>query len=90
MNSRKEWEDLIKKYENYLGGDSLHAIHIHLSGIEYSSKGERNHLPIRDSDMNVTDLFKTLKDAGCSGRILCESPIMEEDSLFMKSLWESL
>lgn len=90
MNSRSEWEKLIRDYEKILGRESLHAIHIHLSGIEYSAKGERNHLPLRESDLHISDLLKTLKDAGCAGRILCESPIMEEDSLYMKSLWESL
>ncbi|MEA5077337.1 MAG: TIM barrel protein [Anaerolineaceae bacterium] len=89
MNSRSEWENALKLYEKYLGKDSLHAIHIHLSGIEYTPKGEKNHLPLRESDLNVADLLKTLKDADCSGRILCESPVMEEDSLYMKSLWES-
>lgn len=89
MNSRSEWENTLKLYEKYLGKESLHAIHIHLSGIEYSPKGEKNHLPLRESDLNIADLLKTLKDADCSGRILCESPVMEEDSLYMKSLWES-
>lgn len=89
MNSRSEWENTLQLYEKYLGKESLHAIHIHLSGIEYTPKGEKNHLPLRESDLNVADLLKTLKDADCSGRILCESPVMEEDSLYMKSLWES-
>lgn len=89
MNSKEEWEKAVSLYEKYLGKESLHAIHIHLSGIEYSPKGEKNHLPLRESDLKINDLLKTLKDADCSGRILCESPAMEEDSLLMKSLWES-
>lgn len=89
MNSKEEWQNALALYEKYLGKESLHAIHIHLSGIEYSPKGEKNHLPLRESDLKINDLLKTLKDAGCSGRILCESPVMEEDSLYMKSLWES-
>jgi deoxyribonuclease-4 len=89
MNSKEEWEKALSLYEKYLGKESLHAIHIHLSGIEYSPKGEKNHLPLRESDLKINDLLKTLKDADCSGRILCESPAMEEDSLLMKSLWES-
>jgi len=90
VNSRVEWDKMLNEYVKYLGEDSLHEIHIHLSGIAYTSKGEKNHLPIRESDLNLVDLFKTLKDASCSGRILCESPIMEEDSLYMKAVWESL
>lgn len=32
-------------------------------------------------------LFKALNKFGCAGRILCESPIMEEDALIMKKTW---
>ena len=90
MNSPEEWEKVIKTYKNILGVESLHEMHIHLSGIEYSAKGERNHLPLRESDLNLQGLLKTLKNNGCAGRILCESPIMEEDALYMQSLWNSL
>jgi deoxyribonuclease-4 len=90
MNSRKEWDDLLEKYAKSLGNDSLHALHIHLSGIEYTSKGEKNHLPIRESDLKLKELFSALKSASCQGRILCESPILEEDAVYMKDMWESL
>ena len=89
MNSPAEWEKLLATYKKELGNASLHEIHIHLSGIEYTAKGEKNHLPLRESDLNLTGLLKTLKIAGCSGRILCESPIMEEDAKYMQSVWES-
>jgi len=32
-------------------------------------------------------LFRALKKFGCGGRILCESPVMEEDALGMKKVW---
>jgi len=32
-------------------------------------------------------LFEVLKKFGCAGRILCESPIMEEDALNMRKAW---
>jgi deoxyribonuclease IV len=90
MNSAVEWHELIEKYEKTLGSDSLHALHIHLSGIEYTAKGEKNHLPLRESDLHLEELFAELKKASCKGRILCESPIMEEDALYMQELWASL
>ncbi|MHC1741019.1 MAG: TIM barrel protein [Anaerolineaceae bacterium] len=90
MNSIEEWTSLLSTYEKTLGSESLHKMHIHLSGIEYSAKGERNHLPIRESDLNIQGLLQTLINYDCSGRILCESPIMEEDALFMQSYWNSL
>ncbi len=90
VNSVSEWKSMIEIYQKSLGDESLHALHIHLSGIAYSEKGERNHLPLRDSDLNLSELFSVLKSASCQGRILCESPIMEEDARYMNELWNSI
>lgn len=89
-NSTDEWKRMIETYVKAFGESSLKKLHIHLSGIEYSLKGEKNHLPIRESDLNIQQLLKTLKQAVCAGRILCESPILEEDAQFMQDLWKSL
>lgn len=90
VNSTEEWKTMIDAYQKALGSDALKKLHIHLSGIEYSLKGEKNHLPIRESDLNIQQLLETLINAGCAGRILCESPILEEDAVFMQDLWKSL
>jgi deoxyribonuclease IV len=90
INSFVEWVDLLNGYANFIGNDSLLSLHIHLSGIEYSEKGERKHLPLKKSDLRLNELFQALHEANCQGRILCESPLLEEDALYMKELWESL
>jgi deoxyribonuclease IV len=90
MNSFEEWHSVLEKYESYLGQESLSKLHIHLSGIEYSEKGERNHLPIQESDFNLEGLFKALIDKKCAGRVLCESPAMEEDSKYMRDTYKRL
>jgi len=87
LNTYDEWCALLKKYQKALGKKALKRLHIHLSGIEYGPKGEKNHLPVAESDLKLNLLFKALKDFGCAGRILCESPIMEEDALNMKKAW---
>lgn len=87
LNTYAEWTGLLNGYAKSLGKDALASLHIHLSGIEYSDKGERNHLPLRESDLNLAELFKALHDAGAGGRILCESPAMEDDALYMQELW---
>ncbi len=89
MNSYEEWARLLESYAAILGDNALNHLHIHLSGIEYSSKGERNHLPLRESDLDLNGLFKALHKFACRGRILCESPIMEEDALYMLQVWAS-
>jgi deoxyribonuclease-4 len=87
MNSYKEWAAYLEAYQKTLGKKALRKLHIHLSGIEYGPKGEKNHLPLAEADLKLTDLFKALHDFGCGGRILCESPIMEEDALNMRKAW---
>ena len=87
MNTQEEWSALLKTYQKALGKKALKRLHIHLSGIEYGPKGEKNHLPVAESDLKLNLLFKALKEFGCAGRILCESPIMEEDALNMKKAW---
>ena len=87
MNTYEEWSRLLEQYGKALGDKSLRNLHIHLSGIEYGPKGEKNHLKLADADLDLKALFKALNKFGCGGRILCESPIMEEDALNMKKAW---
>ncbi len=85
-NSKKEWLAQIDRIEKSLGKEALRALHIHLSGIEYTAKGEKNHLPLKESDFNLIELLEVLMSQNCAGRILCESPIMEEDALYIQEM----
>jgi deoxyribonuclease-4 len=90
MNTEKEWARLLESYSKALGAAALRRLHIHLSGIEYGPKGEKHHLELKEADLDLRALFRALLDAGAAGRILCESPIMEEDALKMKKAWMRL
>lgn len=90
MNTYEEWCSLLEKYVKILGVSQLKNLHIHLSGIEYGPKGEKNHLPVAESDLKLRDLFRALDKFKAGGRILCESPAMEEDALYMKKVWQEV
>ncbi len=90
FNTYEEWTARLKLYQRELGKRALRRLHIHLSGIEYGPKGEKNHLRLADADLDLEALFSALIDFGCGGRILCESPAMEEDALVMKQTWIKL
>lgn len=90
MNKYEKWVECLDLYAKTLGADALQRLHIHLSGIEYGAKGERNHLPLEQADIDIQAIFRALKEFGCQGRILCESPIMEEDALKMQQAWNEL
>lgn len=87
INTYDEFSHLLEQYAESLGEKSLSQLHIHLSGIQYGEKGEKEHLPLQESDLNIKALFKALADFHCRGRILCESPILEDDAMYMKELW---
>lgn len=87
VNSVKEWSQILEAYQKSLGKEALKSLHIHLSGIEYGPKGEKNHLALGESDLKINFLFDVLRDFDCAGRILCESPIMEADAENMKKAW---
>jgi len=90
MNTKEEWLKALDSYAQAMGKDSLRRLHIHMSGIEYGEKGERNHLPIAESDFDLPALFTALKERNCAGRILCESPAMEDDAVLMQQTWQEL
>jgi deoxyribonuclease-4 len=90
MNTYEEWCQVIEDYASALGADSLKTLSCHLSGIEYTEKGEKNHLPIAESDFDLDALFKALARFGAAGRILCESPVMEEDALIFQQKWAEI
>lgn len=87
MNTYDEWLAVLKAYSKALGKRSLKKLHIHLSGIAYGPKGEKEHLKLAEADLDLNALFRALNELGCAGRILCESPIMEEDALNMQKAW---
>lgn len=87
MNSYAEWMRTLETYGKALGESALKHLHCHISGIEYTGKGEREHLALQDSDLDLTGILQALKELGCAGRILCESPVLEDDALLVKQRW---
>jgi deoxyribonuclease-4 len=90
MNTYDEWSRVLEAYGKALGGEALHSLHVHLSGIEYGEKGEKEHLPLQESDLDLDAIFRALKAYGCQGRLLCESPAMEDDAVYMRQVWEEV
>ena len=87
MNTYDEWSGVLEAYGQALGESALKNLHVHLSGIEYGEKGEREHLPLQESDLDLHAILRALLAFGCQGRLLCESPVMEEDAVYMRQVW---
>lgn len=87
MNTYDEWSGALDAYGKALGESALQNLHVHLSGIEYGEKGEREHLPLQESDLDLGAILRALHAFGCQGRLLCESPVMEDDAAYMRQVW---
>ncbi len=86
-NSYEEFCEIISMVEEKVG---IKDMHIHISGIDYGMRGEREHLNLNESDMKWMDLLKALKDKGADGIVICESPNLEEDAIMIKNAWKSI
>ncbi|GAB4549229.1 MAG: deoxyribonuclease IV [Anaerolineae bacterium] len=73
-NSYAEFSAMLKAVEDGLGRRGLESLHIHLSGIEYGPKGERQHIPLNESDIAYRELLQALVDFECQGSIGVEAP----------------
>ena len=89
-NTYDEFSYVLEKIGKELGQYALDNFHGHLAGIEYTAKGERQHLELEQSDMNYKDLLKVMKEFGVKGALVCESPNSEDDCKLIKNYYYSL
>jgi len=86
-NSYDDFMGVLRQIEAALGRPGLESMHIHLSGIAYTAKGERHHLNLQESDLQYVDLMRALKDMRVAGTLVCESPSLEEDALLLQETY---
>ena len=89
-NSYQEFSTILDRIEDRLGRPALDNMHIHLSGIHYGPKGELNHLNLKDSDLQYTELIRALVDHKAKGMVVCESPNLEADALLLQQTYDRL
>ena len=90
INTYDEFCLIFDKIAKNLGDVAIDNFHAHIAGIEYTSKGEKQHLNLLESDFNYKDLLKAFKTFNVKGAIICESPNIEEDCKLLKDYYQSL
>ena len=87
LTNEKAFDEIIKQIPKKF----LASLHMHASGMNYTEKGERNHLVFEDegNTFSYKALLKSLKKNNVMGTIICESPNIEEDALRMKKFYFS-
>lgn len=86
-NNIYDYEEIFLKIKQELGIEALKNMHCHIAGINYSEKGERNHLNLLESDMLYAEIVKLFNKYEIKGTIVSESPNIETDAKFLKKLY---
>ncbi len=89
-NSYSEFTDILSRVEEILGKEGISNMHMHVAGVEYGRNGEKKHLNLRDSDLNYPELIKVLKEFKTRGRIILESPVLEQDALMLRKIYTEI
>ena len=89
-NTKEEFREILTLMEKKLGKTALNNVHFHCQGVNYSEKGERNHINLKESDMNYKDLVKVWKEFKLKGIVVCESPNVEKDALLLKETYNKI
>jgi deoxyribonuclease-4 len=90
MNSLKEFRAVLFRYGAVLGKQSLKDLHLHVSGIQYTAKGERRHLNLVEADLRYQELLQALAEVDAGGIVICESPNLEQDAAVLQSAYHKL
>lgn len=89
-NSYNEFIAILRKIEGKLGRKALDNMHIHVSGISYGPKGEKEHVDLDESDFKYEELMRALKDFKVGGTLICESPNLEQDAQLLQQTYRKL
>ncbi len=92
FNTREDFDAAFDQIVDMLGEDALQRVHFHMSGIDYTPKGERAHIPLMECGQRYMDLFQAFVDYDVAGTIGIEapSPFHTADALSLQALYRYL
>ena len=82
LKEEEDFRELLNKYEELHEG----PLHSHFSSIEYSDKGEKEHLNLEEYEPDFRKLAPVLKEKDYDITIICETPELDRDSIRMKEI----
>lgn len=92
FNTREDFAAALDEVGEILGAEALKKMHFHISGISYTKKGERAHIPMLESQQAFETLFQTFIDYGVAGTVGVEAPhpFHTADALTFQALYRHL
>ncbi len=74
FNTYDEFAAALTRVREVLGEAGIKSLHNHMSGIAYTAKGEKEHLPLNEADLRYRDLLQAFVDHGVEGTVGIEAP----------------
>lgn len=91
LKKKSDFDEVLDNIKSNLGKRAIDELHCHFSGVEYTQKGEKKHLPIDSKEPDFKLLARALYERNPKDMtIICESPMLEFDAVKMKKMFESL
>jgi len=75
FNTYEEFSAALDKVKAVLGKKGLQTLHFHISGIAYTPKGEKNHVPLNEADFRYRELLQAFIDYEVKATAAIEAPL---------------
>ena len=75
FNSYDEFAAALTLVRDILGEEGLSKLHFHMSGIGYTAKGEKAHLPLNEADLHYRELLQAFIDFKVKATVGVEAPL---------------
>ena len=82
LKSKQDFQNVFDKFRN----NFKQPMHIHMTGIKYSQKGELEHLEIDSNEPDYRHFAEILKEGRIDATVISESPNIEADALKLKRM----
>lgn len=92
FNSRDEFDAALRSVRDMLGEEGLKTLHFHMSGIAYTAKGEKAHIPLIEADLRYRDLLDAFIAHGVAATVGVEAPepFHVADALLLQATYRHL
>jgi deoxyribonuclease-4 len=91
VGSRDSYLSVIGQFENALGKQFTDNMHFHVSGVNYTERGEKSHRPLGEEwGPDILPLMEIVSEVGYKPTFISETPSPIRGALYAKALYEEL
>jgi len=91
VGSRDSYLSVIGQFENALGRQFTDNMHFHVSGVNYTERGEKSHRPLGEEwGPDILPLMEIVSEVGYKPTFISETPSPIRGALYAKALYEEL